>query len=225
LIVQENRHTEQRVTRSAVRRRGTCYLLAAVLLLTSLCMCTGLFAQQSVPNKTFHDTAYKLSFDYPANWTFTTADSEVSTFHLDIRSAGPTTTMRAVTAMPENPFPASTFSGAYVYFSTTPKSSEAACALQATPPTDGTVLVRPQPVQITGVTFNRGHEELRDVCIIQRDEIYTTYRRGVCYRFDLAINNFCGEQVSGVKDITSQELGQVRSRLESIFNTIRFDAK
>lgn len=203
----------------------TCGLLVATLIFTSFCLGTGLFAQQVAPAKTFHDPAYKLSFDYPANWTFSTVDSEVSTFHLDIRSAGPTTTMHAVAAIPENPFPASTFSGAYFYFSTTPKSSEATCALQATPPTDGTILVRPQPVQVAGVTFSRGHEELRDVCIIQRDEIYTTYRRGVCYRFDLAINSFCGGEVSGVKDITSQELDQVRNRLESIFNTIRFDAK
>ena len=34
---------------------------------------------------TFHDQNYKISFDYPANWTFTQKDHEISTFRLDAR--------------------------------------------------------------------------------------------------------------------------------------------
>ena len=65
----------------------------------------------------------------------------------------------------------------------------------------------------------------KDICITQHDEIYTTRHAGACYRFDLAINNFCGGEVSGVKDITPAELDQVRARLKSILTTIRFDPK
>jgi hypothetical protein len=46
-----------------------------------------------------------------------------------------------------------------------------------------------------------------------------------CYRFDLAINNFCGGQVSGMKDISEKELDQVRGSLEAILATVRFDPK
>ncbi len=185
--------------------------------------CGGVYAQTPPPpTHTFHDPTYHLSFDYPANWTFSQTDHEISTFHLDARSALRNARLRAVVAMPENPFPESTFSGAYVYFSVTPHSSAPSCAKQAVPArsTD-----KPGASQINDIPFTHGRDEQRNICIVQRDEIYTTNRRGSCYRFDLAINNFCGGEVSGVKNITPQELDQVRTRLESILSTIRFDSR
>jgi hypothetical protein len=135
--------------------------------------------------------------------------------------------MRAVVSMPENPFPDSTFSGAYLYFSVTPHLNDAACARQASPmgggrPAQG----RRGPVsEIAGISFAHGHDEQRAICVVQRDEVYTTLRHGSCYRFDLAINNFCGVAVSGVRDIAPKELDAVRSRLEAILGTVRFDTK
>lgn len=178
--------------------------------------------------QTFHDPTWHLSFDYPSNWNFSRNDHELSTFQLDARSAPRKAVLRAVTSMPENPFPASTFSGAYFYFSVTPHTSATACAQQAT----DTTIVRniPQtkpgaPAELADIPFTHGHDEVKDICLTQHDEIYTTRHAGSCYRFDLAINNFCGGAVSGVKDITPQELDQVRSRLESILSTVRFDPK
>jgi hypothetical protein len=169
-----------------------------------------------------------ISFDYPATWNFTQTDHEISTFHLDARSAPRNATMRAVAAMSENPYPLSTFSGAYIYFSVTPRSSESACARQAAPPSKSAARKssrKPSKVTIADIPFTHGHDDQREICITQRDEVYTTLHRSACYRFDLVINNFCGGQVSGVKDITEKELDQVRARLESILSTIRFDAK
>jgi hypothetical protein len=179
------------------------------------------------PTHTFHDPNYHLSFDYPATWTFAHSDHEISTFHLDARSAVKSTSLRAVTAMPENPFPASTFSGAYIYFSVTPHSSTGSCAKQAAPPDNNSHKppAKPNATHINDIPFTHGHDEQKAICVIQRDETYTTYHRGACYRFDLAINNFCGGEVSGVKDITPGELDQVRTRLEAILNTARFDPK
>ena len=173
--------------------------------------------------RTFHDGTYKVSFDYPADWTFTRKDREISTFHLDARSAPPNSSLRAVTSMAENPFPASTFSGAYVYLSVTPHASDATCARQATAMTAGAG--KRAVEQVAGVSFSHGHDEQKHICTTARDEIYTTFRRGACYRFDLAINNFCGGQVSGVKDISEQELETVRGRLEGILATVRFDGR
>lgn len=193
-----------------------------------LVLLTSVLHAQSAPTHTFHDSASHLSFDYPANWNFSTSDRELSTFHLDARSAPPTAHLRAVVAMSENPFPASTFSGAYVYFSVIPHESAAACARQATSTTVVKSLpeTRPgEPIQIAGITFTHGHDEQRDICLTQHDEIYTTRHAGVCYRFDLAINNFCGGEVSGVKDITAAQLDQVRARLTGILNTVRSDSK
>jgi hypothetical protein len=200
-------------------------LLSVILLLALPFSAT---QAQTTQTHTFHDPAYHLSFDYPAAWTFSHTDREISTFHLDARSAPHTARLRAVVAMPENPFPASTFSGAYVYFSVTPHASADSCAAQATIST----MVRNAPMtklgektQIAGIPFTHGHDEVKDICLIQHDEIYTTRRAGACYRFDLAINNFCGGEVSGVKDITPAELDQVRTRLTSILSTLRFDPK
>jgi len=174
--------------------------------------------------KSFQDPIYKVSFRYPANWTFSRKDGEISTFHLDARSAPRTARLRAVAAISENPFPASTFSGAYVYLSVTPHSSAASCARQALPPNPGKA--KGSPVHVFGdIRFNYGHDEQKHICTTERDEVYTAYRRGSCYRFDLAINNFCGGEVSGVKDISQKELDDVRGRMEAILGTVRFDAK
>ena len=177
---------------------------------------------QNVATKTFHDPRYHISFDYPANWIFAQADHEISTFHLDARTAARNASLRAVAAMPENPFPASTFAGAYIYLSVTPHSSQAACARQTTAPKDNVHPQQPRPQAIGGITFMHGHDEQKEICTVQRDEVYTTFGHGLCYRFDLAINNFCSE-ASHVKDITPQELDQVRARLESILATVRLD--
>jgi len=172
--------------------------------------------------RTFHDPKWKLSFAYPGDWIFALKDGEISTFHLDARSAPHNSTLRAVTAFPENPFPASTFSGGYVYFSVTPHSSAAACSAQATYPAGA---AKPAEDQIAGIPFAHGHDQQRQICTTERDDTYTTFHNGACYRFDLAINNFCGGEVSGVKDITPRELDQVRARLESILSTVQFDPK
>jgi hypothetical protein len=190
-------------------------------------------------SRIFHDPVYKVSVDYPASWTFTRKDREISTFHLDARSAPRSSRLRAVAAIPENPYPASTFSGAYVYLSVTPHSTSAACARQAMgtrvaqaagPAADGSPAAirrsaKPEVAEIAGIAFAHGQDQQKHICITDRDEIYTTYRRGACYRFDLAINNFCGGEVSSVKDITAQELDEVRSRMEAILATVRFDSR
>jgi hypothetical protein len=192
-------------------RSGSLPLLLLALLFVS----KALHAQG--PTHTFQDPVYKVTFDYPANWIFSRTDGEISTFHLDARSAPANAQMRAVVAMPENPFPASTFSGAYVYFSVTPRSAAAACTQQAG--------AAAQTVQIAGVPFSHGHDEQKEICTTQRDEVYTSFRHGACLRFDLAINNFCGGEVSHVKDISPQELDQVRARLEDILKTVRIGQK
>ncbi len=179
----------------------------------------------TTPTKTFHDPTYKVSFDYPATWNFSTTDGDLSTFHLDARTAPRKAQLRAVTAMPENPYPASTFSGAYLYLSVTPNTSAAACAHQAAPLPGSTKKPAPKPTHTTinDIPFTHGHNETKAICITQRDEVYTTRHAGACYRVDLAINNFCGGSVSSVKYISPTELDQVRTHLESILNTIHFD--
>ncbi len=174
------------------------------------------------PARSFHDPRTGVTFQVPAGWALTRKDREVSTFALDVRSAVKPTDMRAVANITFNPFPESTFSGAYFYLSYNAHSTPADCTHQTSALKSGHPVTT---AQIGGVTFGHGYDEHGGVCIESRDEIYTALRNGGCYRFDLVINNFCGGDVSGIKDITPKELDSVRQRLESILNTVKFDGK
>lgn len=166
------------------------------------------------PVRTVHDRVDGLSFELPLDWPLSTRDRELSTFRHEARSAPRTARLRYVAAMPENPFPASTFSGAHFYLSVTPSASRAQCAAQA-----GGRLT----AQIDDQPASHGHDEHGGLCTEFRDEVYTVRRRGSCLRIDLAMNNFCGGAVSGVADLTPEQLGRVRGSLEAILRSIRFD--
>jgi hypothetical protein len=170
---------------------------------------------------TFHDSRYGVTFRAPAGWTLTRRDAEVSTFAYDAHSAASNTRMRAVATIAFNPHPTSTFSGALFYFSVTPRSNDHDCRVQASATAAHIISTE----QIGGVAFTRGYDEHGKICTEARDEIYTTLRNNACYRFDLVINTFCGGDVSGVREISNQELDAVRKRLAAILATVHFDAR
>jgi hypothetical protein len=171
------------------------------------------------PARPFHDARYGVSFTIPPAWNIDRRDGTVSTFNLDARNAAHTAQMRAVVSINFNPHPYSTFSGALFYFSVTPNVTANQCTAQAIAHAPHTV----STTQVAGVTFAHGYDEHGGICTESRDEIYTTQRKDACYRFDAVINNFCGGDVSGVRDISDRELDDVRKRMQSILNTVRFD--
>lgn len=173
------------------------------------------------PAQHVHLLASGVSFDLPAGWNFVRKDGELSTFALDARSSLPETRFRSVAQLGFNPFPYSTFAGALFYTSTTPHSGALACSNQATAPASHPVTT----VTVGDVPFKHGYNEHGEVCTEERDEIYTALRGTTCYRFDLVINTFCGGEVSGSRDMTSQQLESVRRRLEGILQTVTFDSK
>ena len=170
---------------------------------------------------TFRDSRYGVSFQIPAGWTLTRHDAEVSTFAFDVRTAPTSGLMRGVATIAFNPHPTSTFSGALFYFSVLPRTTETLCRNQASAQAPRTVTT----AQIAGAAFTHGYDEHGTICTESRDEIYTAFRNNACYRFDLVINTFCGGDVSGVRDITPNELNAVRRRLESVLNSVTFDTK
>jgi hypothetical protein len=173
------------------------------------------------PAHPFHDTRHGVSFQIPAGWNFSRKDSDLSTFNLDARTAPRNAQMRAVANIAFNPFPASTFSGALFYFSVTPHTTEAECSAQASAEPQHALATVP----IDGVSFTHGSDEHGTICVEARSEVFTAQRNNACYRFDLIINTFCGGEVSGVRDITPQQIDAVRKRLESILDTVKFDPK
>jgi hypothetical protein len=169
----------------------------------------------------FHDSHYGVTFTIPTAWNLNRKDFEVSTFRFDAPTATRATQLRAVATISFNPHPYSTFSGALFYFSVTPHTTPTQCSAQASAQAPRTITSTP----IAGIPFTHGYSEHGTICTESRDEIYTTPRKNACYRFDVVINTFCGGDVSGVKDITSQELDAVRHRMQTILDSVKFDTK
>ncbi|MGI4826822.1 MAG: hypothetical protein ACRYFU_01310 [Janthinobacterium lividum] len=203
--------------------------LLRTLRLSLLCFAvpaTAAVAQVSVPEApphdakmlSFRDSHYGVRFRVPVGWTESRRDGEVGTFHLDARTASPHAEMRSVLAIQFNPYPYSTFSGARFYYSVERHATDAGCAKEATGPA-------PQirdTQDIAGMNFVHGHDESGKICVEARDEVYTAYRKGSCYRFDLAMNTFCSVS-SGAVDLTDTQLEQIDRRMTDILSTVKLD--
>lgn len=169
----------------------------------------------------FKDGHFGVKFQVPAGWSLTRRDGEVSTFHNDARSASPEARVRGIASLDFNPYPNSTLSGAVFYYSVTPHVTDEQCAREATPEN------APEPVStdvqdIGGMRFNHGHDEHGEICVEARDEIYTAYRKGACYRFDMEINTFCAIS-SGAQEITDRQLQSLNQRMADILSTVTLD--
>jgi len=204
-----------------LRFANTCRNLATLALLATIASAQSKPAPDPTTPvaRNFHDPRSGVSLRVPTGWNLSLKDGDVSTFRLDAHSAPRTTQMRALASLAFNPYPESTFSGAFFYLSLNPRLPAQDCSRQATASDQHPTSTTP----IGGVSFTHGYDEHGGVCIESRDEIYTATRNGACYRFDLIVNNFCGGDVSGVRDITPQQLEAVRKRLEAILATVQFD--
>ncbi|QMV17427.1 hypothetical protein GOB94_00895 [Granulicella sp. 5B5] len=188
---------------------------------------------------TFVDKHDKVRFTVPRGWELSRKDGEVSTFHLDARSAPPTAQLRGIAMLDFNPFPYSTLAGALFYFSIEPHTTDAECAAQAnfpagptpdpsdtapasTPVTSSTdPNIRKDVQDIAGMPFTHGHDEHGRICIEARDEVYTAWHKHSCYRFDLAMNTFCSES-SGAQPISTQQILSIDQRMTNILATVTF---
>jgi hypothetical protein len=173
------------------------------------------------PARDVTDARAHLTFHLPAGWNLSRKDGELSTFLLDARTAPPASRMHLVATLAFNPYPLSTFEGALFYVSSTPRLTAAQCAAQtATKPFEALA-----PATLDGQPFARGKDEHGKVCTEARDVAYTAMRENSCLRFDLAINSFCGGEVSGAQDLTEGQLQALYTRLVTILDSVRFTKK
>ncbi len=169
--------------------------------------------------KVFRDATYGVSFKVPKGWDLFRKDGETSTFHTDARSAPRTAMLRGVATIGFNPYPRTTLSGAMFYYSVAPHATEAECVQQASAKQKDGSQERRQVQDIAGMNFTHGHDEYGTICVESRDEIYTAFRRGACYRFDLTVNTFCSVS-SGVRDMRREEMLEVEQKLANILSTV-----
>jgi hypothetical protein len=171
----------------------------------------------SPPAQNYVDPVSRVRFHLGPGFRVVRKDKEISTFHLDARTAPAGSRVRAVAMMEFNPFPASTFSGGLVTYSVAPGVGAAACEAETR--------VKPEKplatMKVGGVPFWRGLDEHGGICTEHRNVTYTAERGGNCLRFDLTVNTFCGGDVSGVVDMTDLELADVFRRLEAVLETVR----
>ena len=199
----------------------------------------------------FRDSHYGVRFEVPPGWNLTRKDREVSTFRLDARSAPRGSELRGVASMGFNPFPHSVLSGALVYFSVAKHSNDRTCAAQATggdpiarvpgtaqgepenmdvrdddvdkrPNAQGRDPQRFEAENIGGMEFLHGHDEHGYMCVEGRDEVYTAYRKGSCYRFDLTLNTFCAIS-SGAAELSREQFHSIEAQMAGILSTVSLD--
>ncbi len=180
--------------------------------------------------QSYRDAQFGVRFRIPPGWKLSKKDGEVSTFREDARTAAAKTQLRGVASLEFNPFPLSTLSGALVYFSVERHAREGECSVQ----TEGKVMVAPgkeapektpapkETVDIGGMSFVHGHDEHGGMCVEARDEIYTAYRKGSCYRFDLELNTFCAAS-SGAQELSEEQMKSVEERMAGILSTVTLD--
>jgi hypothetical protein len=70
--------------------------------------------------------------------------------------------------------------------------------------------------------FVHGHDEHGGICVEARDEVYTAYRKGACYRFDLAMHTFCAIS-SGAKEVSAEQVRSIDARMTGILSTVALD--
>jgi hypothetical protein len=178
----------------------------------------------------FRDSRYGVQFTVPAGWELNKKDGQISTFRLDARTAKPGSKMRAVAIMDYNPFPHSTLSGVLFYYSVERHTNDRECEEQATGE-NTTALSRDRNSKygvaakrtenIGGMEFTHGYDQHGKICTEARDDVYTAFHKGSCYRFDLAINMFCSE-VSGAEDLDLDQLNTLEAGMAGILSTVRF---
>jgi len=177
-------------------------------------------ASEKETAKPFHDSKYGVRFVVPAGWTLSKKDHEVSTFRMDAPKTTARNEMRSVMSMTFNPYPLSTLSGSFLYYSVERHATDEDCQQQAT--VSAKPKERPDVQNIGGVNFIHDHKESGVLCLESRDDMYVAFHKGSCYRFDVVVNFFCSK-VSGADDITLKQMNELEGHAADILSTISFD--
>ncbi len=75
---------------------------------------------------------------------------------------------------------------------------------------------------IGGMGFLHGHDEHGGMCVEGRDEVYTAYHKGSCYRFDLTVNTFCAVS-SGAMELSIRQMRNLEAQMTGILSTVALD--
>ncbi len=193
-------------------------IMAGVAAFASL----GTFAQSgspkraAVPMATYSDPAGDVSFEYPVVWKIdSSAQFYIPPF---ILQSDRKPQVQVVFSPAGNVYAKTTLHGLVFAYVKTRQPSEEACAAMAVSPMPDKV----ETVTINGVSFQ--HFELEDaaMCHGVKQEVFRTYRGGVCYLFEGDMDTTCLGAVDGQRALTAAETRALMRHLNAIPQSIRF---
>ena len=169
----------------------------------------------------FKDGHFGVKFQVPAGWSLNRKDGVVSTFHNDARSAsaGGQGARHCEPGLQSLSVLDVERSGVLLQRDA---ALERRGVREGGRPENVPVTVSTDVQDIGGMRFTHGHDEHGEICVEARDEVYTAYRKGSCYRFDMEINTFCAIS-SGAQEITERQLQSLNQRMADILSTVTLE--
>jgi hypothetical protein len=173
--------------------------------------------------KGFSDEAGGVNFQYPRRWILSELNKYPFASSLTRHSITPRA-MVYVGNADSNPYPNTTLVGAEFLYAARPAASIEACSEMIVDREwpDAKLLA---PERLNGVIFAHAKSADNWTCHYLREDLYSTYRGGTCYLFDLAVETECFGAVDGMRELTSTERAEVQATLEHILSTVSIREK
>jgi hypothetical protein len=173
--------------------------------------------------KRFSDETGGVKFQYPQRWILSEGNKYSVATSLT-RQGIPPRAAAYIGNADSNPYPNTTLVGAEFLYAPRPAASNEACSEMIVNKEwpDAKLLA---PESFNGVTFAHAKSADNWTCHYLREDLYSTYRGGTCYLFDLAVETECFGAVDGERQLTSAETADIQATLNKILSTVSIHEK
>jgi hypothetical protein len=176
------------------------------------------------PLKTFQDSQYGVSFQYPSPWTF---DLNMSFYisakilqsgHRPLASVGFGGTQKSK----YSPYPHTNLLGVQFVYLALPNATALQCQDAAKAGND---TAQSTPETINGVTYRHYSTGDAGMCHSSDEQIYAASRAGRCYLFEALLESACEDVAEGTRNITPAEIASVTKQLQQVMQSVQIPAK
>jgi hypothetical protein len=161
---------------------------------------------------------YGVTFRYPAKWSFTEKNNFYSPFSIASKDSPAGGIVFFSSNGGYNPYPRTNLTGVEFVYANRQAASAEECLKHVLQ--DAGEVKTPEAKKMNGMNcvyaqiFNGG------MCHQITEDIYATSGGAICYLFDLAVETRCAGVVDGERALTSDELAQIHSSLETILSSV-----
>jgi hypothetical protein len=177
---------------------------------------SGAARRAAPPMARYTDPDGDVSFDYPVVWKVDKSPQ----FYIPplILMSDRNPRVQVVFSPGGNLYEKTTLHGLVFAYVKMPQPSPEACAAMAVSPTRD----KEKTVVINGVSFEHFEMEDAAMCHGVKQEIFRTYRGGVCYLFEGDMDTTCLGAVDGQRELTGTETRALMRHLNAIPQSILF---